>query len=48
LLSATDVRSLAASLDLRPTKTLGQNFVVDAGTVQLVVQKNRKKIIKIS
>ena len=38
LLSATDVRSLAASLDLRPTKTLGQNFVVDAGTVQRIVR----------
>jgi 16S rRNA (adenine1518-N6/adenine1519-N6)-dimethyltransferase len=38
LLSATDIRSLAAALDLRPTKTLGQNFVVDAGTVQRVVR----------
>jgi 16S rRNA (adenine1518-N6/adenine1519-N6)-dimethyltransferase len=41
LLSASDVRSLAASLDLRPTKTLGQNFVVDAGTVQRIVRTAR-------
>lgn len=38
LLGAADVRALAARLDLRPTKRLGQNFVVDAGTVRRVVQ----------
>jgi 16S rRNA (adenine1518-N6/adenine1519-N6)-dimethyltransferase len=31
LLTAPDVRALAAVLDLRPTKTLGQNFVVEVG-----------------
>ena len=29
---------LAASIGLRPTKTLGQNFVIDAGTVQRIVR----------
>ncbi|HXW47324.1 MAG TPA: 16S rRNA (adenine(1518)-N(6)/adenine(1519)-N(6))-dimethyltransferase RsmA [Streptosporangiaceae bacterium] len=33
LLGPTEVRDLAARLDLRPSKRLGQNFVVDAGTV---------------
>jgi 16S rRNA (adenine1518-N6/adenine1519-N6)-dimethyltransferase len=32
------VRDLAGRLGVRPTKTLGQNFVVDAGTVQRVVR----------
>lgn len=41
LLSATDIRSLAAALDLRPTKALGQNFVVDAGTVQRIARTAR-------
>jgi ribosomal RNA small subunit methyltransferase A len=38
LLGAVDVRELAAELDLRPTKTLGQNFVIDGGTVQRIVR----------
>ena len=38
LLSATDVRRLAASLAVRPTKRLGQNFVVDANTVRRIVR----------
>ncbi len=38
LLGATDVRALADELDLRPTKTLGQNFVIDGGTVQRIVR----------
>jgi len=38
LLGATDVRALAASIDLQPTKTLGQNFVIDGGTVQRIVR----------
>ena len=38
LLSAPDVRSLAASLHLRPTKTLGQNFVIDPNTVRRLVR----------
>jgi 16S rRNA (adenine1518-N6/adenine1519-N6)-dimethyltransferase len=38
LLGATDVRALALELGLRPTKTLGQNFVVDANTVRRIVR----------
>jgi 16S rRNA (adenine1518-N6/adenine1519-N6)-dimethyltransferase len=38
LLGATDIRALAASIDLRPTKTLGQNFVIDGGTVQRIIR----------
>ncbi|MEJ5912839.1 16S rRNA (adenine(1518)-N(6)/adenine(1519)-N(6))-dimethyltransferase RsmA [Pseudokineococcus sp. 1T1Z-3] len=39
LLGPSDVRALAARLGLRPTKTLGQNFVTDAGTVRRVVRR---------
>jgi 16S rRNA (adenine1518-N6/adenine1519-N6)-dimethyltransferase len=38
LLGASDVRALAAELDLRPTKKLGQNFVHDANTVRRIVR----------
>ncbi len=38
LLGAVDVRALAAELDLRPTKRLGQNFVHDANTVRRIVR----------
>ena len=38
LLTAADVRALAARLDLRPTKTLGQNFVIDPNTVRRLVR----------
>lgn len=38
LLRPADVRTLAARLGLRPTKTLGQNFVVDPGTVERIVR----------
>ncbi|WP_434056426.1 16S rRNA (adenine(1518)-N(6)/adenine(1519)-N(6))-dimethyltransferase RsmA [Georgenia sunbinii] len=38
LLGPADVRALAARLGIRPTKTLGQNFVVDAGTVRRIVR----------
>jgi 16S rRNA (adenine1518-N6/adenine1519-N6)-dimethyltransferase len=38
LLGATDVRALAASIGLTPTKQLGQNFVIDGGTVQRIVR----------
>jgi len=38
LLSASDVRELAARLALRPTKTLGQNFVIDPNTVRRLVR----------
>ncbi len=37
LLGAGDIRALAARLGLRPTKTLGQNFVVDPNTVRRIV-----------
>ncbi len=38
LLSAADVRALAETLHLRPTKTLGQNFVIDPNTVRRLVR----------
>ena len=38
LLGASDVRALAGRLGVRPTKTLGQNFVHDAGTVRRIVR----------
>jgi 16S rRNA (adenine1518-N6/adenine1519-N6)-dimethyltransferase len=38
LLGAIDVRALAASIGLTPTKTLGQNFVIDGGTVQRIAR----------
>lgn len=38
LLGATEIRALAAELDVTPTKKLGQNFVVDANTVRKIVQ----------
>ena len=37
LLGAAEIRRLAVDLDLRPTKTLGQNFVHDANTVRRIV-----------
>jgi 16S rRNA (adenine1518-N6/adenine1519-N6)-dimethyltransferase len=41
LLGAIDVRALAASIGLTPTKSLGQNFVIDGGTVQRIVRTAR-------
>ncbi|GLY84964.1 ribosomal RNA small subunit methyltransferase A [Actinoallomurus iriomotensis] len=38
LLGPADVRALAADLGIRPTKTLGQNFVIDANTVRRIVR----------
>ena len=38
LLGASEIRRLAADLDVTPTKKLGQNFVVDANTVRKIVQ----------
>lgn len=38
LLTASDIRALAARHDVRPTKVLGQNFVVDPGTVSRIVR----------
>jgi 16S rRNA (adenine1518-N6/adenine1519-N6)-dimethyltransferase len=36
LLGAGDIRGLAGRLDVRPTKRLGQNFVVEPGTVRQI------------
>ena len=36
LLGPTEIRALAARLGLQPSKRLGQNFVVDAGTVSRI------------
>ena len=38
LLGPAEIRQLASRLGVRPTKTLGQNFVIDANTVQRVVR----------
>lgn len=38
LLGPTDIRELAASLGVRPTKQRGQNFVIDANTVRRIVR----------
>ncbi len=43
LLGPADVRALAAGLDLRPTKKLGQNFVVEQGTVRQVAALARPR-----
>ncbi|MEV7649018.1 16S rRNA (adenine(1518)-N(6)/adenine(1519)-N(6))-dimethyltransferase RsmA [Arthrobacter sp. NPDC089319] len=37
MLGAADIRRLAAELDVRPTKTLGQNFVIDGNTIRRIV-----------
>lgn len=39
LLGPAQIRSLADELGIRPTKTLGQNFVHDAGTVRKIVRE---------
>ncbi len=39
LLGPADVRDLAGRLGVRPTKTRGQNFVVDANTVRRIVRR---------
>ncbi len=38
LLGAAEIRRLAAELDLRPTKNLGQNFVHDPNTVRRIAK----------
>jgi len=38
LLTASEIRDLAKSLDLKPTKKLGQNFVIDQNTVEKIVK----------
>lgn len=40
LLGPAEVRSLAAELDLRPTKQRGQNFVIDPNTVRRIVRES--------
>jgi 16S rRNA (adenine1518-N6/adenine1519-N6)-dimethyltransferase len=40
LLGAADLRALGARLGVRPTKRLGQNFVVDANTVRRIVRES--------
>ncbi|MFJ3957621.1 16S rRNA (adenine(1518)-N(6)/adenine(1519)-N(6))-dimethyltransferase RsmA [Arthrobacter sp. NPDC090010] len=37
LLGAADIRRLAGELGVRPTKTLGQNFVIDGNTIRRIV-----------
>ena len=39
LLGPADVRALAGRLGVRPSKTRGQNFVTDAGTVRRIVRR---------
>jgi 16S rRNA (adenine1518-N6/adenine1519-N6)-dimethyltransferase len=41
LLGPAEIRDLAATLDLQPTKKLGQNFVVDGNTVRKIVKTAR-------
>ena len=36
LLTPGDIRELAGQLDVRPSKRLGQNFVVEPGTVRRI------------
>jgi len=38
LLGPVQIRELAERLDVRPTKTLGQNFVHDPNTVRRIVR----------
>jgi len=37
LLGATDIRRMAEEIGVRPTKTLGQNFVIDGNTIRRIV-----------
>ncbi len=41
LLGGRDIRALADELELRPTKRLGQNFVIDPNTVRRIVSAAR-------
>ncbi len=38
LLGPVEIRALAGRLGLRPTKTLGQNFVHDPNTIRRIVR----------
>ncbi len=40
LLGPAEVRSLAAAIDIRPTKQRGQNFVIDPNTVRRIVRES--------
>jgi 16S rRNA (adenine1518-N6/adenine1519-N6)-dimethyltransferase len=40
LLGAAEIRELADRLGVRPTKTLGQNFVIDGGTIRRIVRSS--------
>ena len=39
LLGPAEIRELADQAGVRPTKTLGQNFVLDGGTVRKIVRQ---------
>ena len=39
LLGATEIRELAAKLELKPAKSLGQNFVIDSNVCQRIVRQ---------
>ena len=39
LLGASEIRQLAEKLDVRPTKKLGQNFVIDPNTIRKIIGK---------
>jgi 16S rRNA (adenine1518-N6/adenine1519-N6)-dimethyltransferase len=41
LLGASEIRDLAEKLELRPTKKLGQNFVIDSNTCQRIVKSSQ-------
>lgn len=41
MLGAAEIRTLAAGLDLRPTKQRGQNFVIDGNTVRRIVADSK-------
>ena len=41
LLGASDIREIAGRLGVRPTKRLGQNFVIDPGTLRRIVAQAR-------
>ncbi len=41
LLGAAQIRELAAALDLKPSKSLGQNFVIDSNVCTKIVPINQ-------
>lgn len=51
LLGPAEIRALAQRAGIRPTKTLGQNFVIDAGTVRKIVRQAdvvaRERVVEI-